>query len=215
METVCWEWEKQKSVDVRFRECKRMVAGIDVAHMVGYRDNPYRQWSKREPELVGRSAVIENLRFVPVIDAIRHLLNDGTRVMSKRRAAAVDFLRAAVSTAPTVLARKDDSMPPLPPPVEMRYVEAIMAAAPADLPWETQKTVGGYRVDLAVAVNGRKYAIEIDEGGHAAYDRGAEKKREAALRAAGYELVRINPHKPGMNEYAAAARVALLVGVRM
>ena len=51
--------------------------------------------------------------------------------------------------------------------------------------------------------------VEIDEKGHVDRDPDYEKKRQKELEKLGYHFIRINPDKPGFNDYEEFSRVSL------
>jgi very-short-patch-repair endonuclease len=204
--TETYRAPRQKAVEVRLldRDGVPLVATHDVKLAVGLRDNPYRWWAKRAPDLAQRrfldpSRGAHGLIMVPVEDALGHLADSHARSLTAARRAFIAWLAETTGVAPK----------PVPPPVEVVWVEAILAGT-ADV-WQRERRVGKYRVDLYC----EKHAlvVEIDECGHAGYSPEKEEAREKALRAAGVRrILRINPHGAKANVFAAVANLALVVG---
>ena len=53
--------------------------------------------------------------------------------------------------------------------------------------------------------------VEIDEKGYVKRDTDHEKKRQKELEKIGYYLIRINPDKPGFNDYEEFGRVSAYI----
>ena len=66
-----------------------------------------------------------------------------------------------------------------------------------------------YRTDFTFKKH--MLAVEIDEKGHVDRDLDYEKKRQKELEKLGYYLIRINPDKPGFDDYEEFGRVSAYI----
>ena len=66
-----------------------------------------------------------------------------------------------------------------------------------------------YRTDFTFKKH--MLAVEIDEKGHVDRDLDYEKKRQKELEKLGYYLIRINPDKPGFDDYEEFGRVSIYI----
>lgn len=82
-------------------------------------------------------------------------------------------------------------------PVEVDIVYALQVAFP-DLTIGEKKTIEGSKEEIDIYIEDLKWAIEVDENGHAGYDQVNELRRQKMFEdALGCTFHRINPHKPG------------------
>jgi very-short-patch-repair endonuclease len=180
---------------------------VDIATVLGYANTRQailthvdNDDKKKYNDLVqGRDA---GVKTSPNIKRTIYINQRGMRslVLKSQRPEAIDIAKQLGIEVNTKYLRKEIEV--------VSFIQQFLTSLGE--PFEFQKTVGSYRVDLYLS--SRKIAVEIDEHGHRGRDSQYEREREAFITAKlQCQFLRIDPDDPTFSMAKCIADVARLM----